>query len=95
MIKEHYNQKWVLLLGARAITIGQHIFYERSGNHISTTLRDHEMEHTRQYKKYGLLGFLVLYCYWYLVWRLKGLPHWEAYEKIPFEVEAREAERRM
>ena len=94
MIKEHYNQKWVHLLKARAVTIGQHIFYERSGNHISTALRNHEMEHTRQYEKCGLIGFLVIYLYWYLVGRLKGLSHWEAYEKIPFEVEAREAERR-
>ena len=94
MVKEHYNQKWVLRLGATAVTIGQHIFYEHGPDDIGFRLRRHELAHTRQYEKYGLIGFLVVYLYWYLVGRLKGLSHWEAYEKIPFEVEAREAERR-
>lgn len=94
MVKEHYKQRWVDLLGSSAVTFGQHIFYWSSEERVRPWLRDHEMEHVKQYKRYGLFGFIVLYCYWYMVGRLRGLSHWEAYEKIPFEVEARKAERR-
>lgn len=94
MIKEHYNQKWVEYLGAGAVTFGNHIFYVQQQERVRPYLRNHEMKHVEQYEKYGLIGFLVVYLYWYLVGRFNGLSHWEAYEKIPFEVEAREAERR-
>jgi hypothetical protein len=94
MVREHYKQRWVDILGVSAVTVGQHIFYWNTEDRVRPWLRDHELVHTRQYKKYGLIGFLVIYFYWYLVGRLEGLSHWEAYEKIPFEVEAREAERR-
>lgn len=92
-VTEHYNSKLPGKLGAIAVTFGYHIFYKMSQEEVSNTLRRHEEAHVMQYIRYGFLGFLMLYFYWYLRGRLKGLSHYKAYYEIPFEVEARKAER--
>lgn len=92
-VTEHYNSKLPGKLGAIAVTFGYHIFYKMSKEEVSNTLRRHEEVHVMQYIRYGFLGFLMLYFYWYLRGRLKGLSHYKAYYEIPFEVEARKAER--
>lgn len=93
MTKEHYNSKLPLIFGAIAITFGNHIFYKMSENEVSNTLRRHEEAHVMQYARYGFFWFLMVYFYWYLRGRLKGLSHIKSYYAIPFEVEARKAER--
>jgi len=48
----------------------------------------HELVHVRQWRQHGFSGFLVRYLGAYLRWRLRRWPHWAAYRRIPFEVEA-------
>jgi hypothetical protein len=89
---EHYNQLWVNSIGACAVTIGSHIYYDADKPYVSNRIRKHEMKHVEQYRKYGVVGFLMLYLMWYLIGRSKGLDHWKAYALIPFELEAKKAE---
>lgn len=92
-VTEHYNSKLPGKLGAIAVTLGYHIFYKMAEEEVSNTLRRHEAKHVEQYKDYGIFCFLVLYFYWYLLGRLQNKTHYKAYYDIPFEVEARKAER--
>lgn len=92
-IKEHYNSKLPRYFGAIAITFGRHIFYTSPKGSAPEWLRRHEQVHVSQYKRYGIFRFLMVYFYWYLRGRLKGLSHYKAYYEIPFEAEARKAER--
>ena len=92
-IKEHYNSKLPRYFGAIAITFGRHIFYTSPKGSTPERLRRHEQTHVAQYKSYGIFSFLMIYFYWYLRGRLSGLSHYKAYYQIPFEVEARKAER--
>lgn len=92
-IKEHYNSKLPRYFGAIAITFGRHIFYTSPKGSAPEWLRRHEHVHVEQYKSYGIFRFLMIYFYWYLRGRLSGLSHYRAYYEIPFEVEARKAER--
>jgi hypothetical protein len=48
----------------------------------------HELEHVRQWREFGVLGFLRRYLGAYVRWRLRGYPHLAAYRRIPFEIEA-------
>jgi hypothetical protein len=48
----------------------------------------HEAEHVAQYRRYGVVGFLVRYGRAYLRWRVRGYGHWAAYRRIPFEASA-------
>jgi uncharacterized protein DUF4157 len=48
----------------------------------------HELYHVRQWHSFGFAGFLVRYLGTYLRCRLRGYPHWAAYRRIPFEIEA-------
>ena len=73
--------------GAAATTIGNVIFI-RADAMADAHLRRHEMEHVRQWREHGVLGFLVRYVGPYLRWRGRGYPHWAAYRRIPFEIEA-------
>ena len=54
----------------------------------------HELEHVRQWREWGFVGFLVRYLGSYLRWRLRRYPHWAAYRRIPFEAEAEWVARR-
>lgn len=58
-------------------------------------LLSHELEHARQYQKYGKWRFRFLYLFSYLKKRLRGLTHTQAYRNIEFEVEARDTESRV
>jgi hypothetical protein len=73
--------------GAKAITIGPVVF-ARPGVMESARLERHELEHVRQWRAYGPIGFLVRYLGAYARWRGRGYPHWGAYRRIPFEIEA-------
>lgn len=95
-VKEIFNHWLPPLLGAEAVTVGNTIYYrkQKSASYPYQWLRNHEMVHVEQYKKYGVYGFLFMYLIYYLVGRLKGKDHWSAYKDIPFEIEARKAEKR-
>ena len=73
--------------GAAAITIGPVVSIRRrsAGNRH---LLAHEAEHVRQYAEHGLVGFGLRYLGEYLGLRLRGWPHWAAYRRLGFEVEA-------
>ena len=73
--------------GAAATTLGPLVLV-RWRFADDAELIDHELEHVRQWRRYGVGGFLVRYLAPYLRWRLRGYSHWAAYRRIPFEVEA-------
>ncbi len=73
--------------GAAAITLGRLIIV-RSRAAGSRRLLAHELVHVEQWRRHGALGFLARYLAAYVRWRLRGYPHWAAYRRIPFEVEA-------
>lgn len=73
--------------GAAAITIGAVISVRRRAAGNERLLR-HELVHVEQWRRFGVLGFLWRYVGAYLGWRLRGHAHWDAYRRIPFEVEA-------
>lgn len=88
-IKEHYNHLIPRLLKTDGVTFGNHIFYAISEQEVSKNLRNHELVHVAQYQSLGVFKFLILYVFEYIVNRLKGLSHYDAYYAISFEVEAR------
>src|SRR5438445_6968504 len=73
--------------GASATTIWSLIFIRPAAIGDDRLLR-HELEHVKQWRQHGVLGFSVRYLRPYLAWRLRGYPHWGAYRRIPFEIEA-------
>jgi hypothetical protein len=79
--------------GASATTIGPVIFI-RADAVDDEHLQRHELEHVRQWRENGVLGFLARYLGPYLRWRGRGYPHWGAYRRIPFEIEAEWTARR-
>jgi hypothetical protein len=80
--------------GAAAITLGR-VVIVRSGHAESPYLLRHELVHVRQWRRYGVFGFLRRYLGAYLVWRFRRKGHRGAYLRIPFEVEADWLARRM
>lgn len=73
--------------GADGITIGSLVIV-REGHAGSAYLLRHEQVHVRQWRRHGVVGFLVRYVGAYLVGRLRGRDHRGAYLHIPLEIEA-------
>lgn len=73
--------------GAAAITLGRLVSVRRGAAGNARLLR-HEAEHVRQWSERGVTGFLARYLGDYAHLRLRGWPHWSAYRRIGFEVEA-------
>ena len=88
-IVNHYESKLPLLFQATAITFGRHIFYSQPKNKILPRLIRHEEHHVEQYRRYGVVRFLFIYLQDYFKLRLNGYDHWDAYNRIPFEIEAK------
>jgi hypothetical protein len=80
--------------GAAATTIGPLILMRGRYADDARLLR-HELQHVRQYREYGLVGFFRRYLLRYARARLAAYPHWAAYRRIPFEVEAEWRARRL
>jgi hypothetical protein len=80
--------------GSSAITLGRFVIV-RAGRADSPYLIRHEVVHVRQWRRYGVFGFLRRYLGAYVVWRLRRKGHRGAYLRIPFEVEADWLARRM
>jgi hypothetical protein len=95
MPKEYYNKKILLKFDIAAITFGQRIFYSMPKKNIPQRLRYHEQEHCNQYRKDGILLFLIKYVCEYIYYRFKGFNNDEAYYHISYEKLARIAERRV
>jgi len=89
---ERRDDHWLLIggpvpPGAAAITIGPVISIRRRAAGRARLVA-HERVHVEQWRRLGVVGFLVRYLGAYLGWRLRGHPHWAAYRRIPLEVEA-------
>lgn len=78
--------------GADAITIRSVVSVRGAAADDQHLLR-HELEHVRQWRRLGVLRFLIRYVGAYVRWRLRGYDHWGAYRRIPLEVEAEWAAR--
>lgn len=79
--------------GIGAMTLGNRIFVdpavlERGGRELTALLK-HEMVHARQWQELGWRRFLSSYVRQYLVGRVTGATHRNAYLAIAAEVEAR------
>lgn len=68
-----------------AITLGFFVF---SRGVVSESTRRHETIHLHQQIETGFLLFYVLYLYYWLKSKVKGIPGDESYMLIPFEKEA-------
>jgi hypothetical protein len=94
---EHRDGYWLLVgwaaPGAAATTIGSVIMVRPQWEHDEHLLR-HELVHVEQWRRYGVVGFLARYLTPYVRARLRGYPHWAAYRRIPFEIEAEWTARR-
>ena len=73
--------------GSAAITIGRVVSVRRRAAESQRLLR-HEHAHVDQWRRLGVVGFLLRYVGAYLRWRARGFGHWAAYRRIPLEVEA-------
>jgi hypothetical protein len=73
--------------GSSAITLGPVISIRRRAADDQRLLR-HELVHVRQWRRLGLVGFLVRYLGAYARWRWHGYSHRAAYRRVPLEVEA-------
>lgn len=80
--------------GAAAWTLGSLVIVRRQ-HAESTHLLAHELEHVRQYRDLGFVGFLRRYLAAYLVLRCRGWGHQAAYRRIPAEVSAEWRARRL
>lgn len=74
--------------GIAAMTIGRYVLVRR-GHERDRALLAHELVHVRQWRELGAIGFAARYLGAYVGNRLRGLDHWNAYEAIPLEMEAR------
>lgn len=74
-----------------AFTIGQTIYCR--DDTPSPRLLAHEAKHCEQYKEHGIIGFLFLYLLHFIKEFLKCGDFKKAYLNIPFEIEARRAEK--
>jgi hypothetical protein len=79
--------------GAAAITLGSLVIV-RSRSAGNPHLLRHELVHVGQWRRFGVVGFLRRYLRGYLRARWSGWPHWAAYRRIPFEIEAEWTARR-
>ncbi len=76
--------------GSSGITIWSLISVRRDVADDRRLLR-HELEHVRQWRQHGPVGFLRRYVGSYLGLRLRGYGHNDAYRRIPLEREAERA----
>lgn len=68
-----------------AITLYPFIIIKDRGNEITI---NHEKIHLAQQRELFVLGFYVLYVYYWMIGKVKGLSNDAAYMNIPFEREA-------
>lgn len=74
--------------GIAAMTLGRFVLICR-GNEHRVGLIAHELVHVEQWRRLGVVRFLVQYLGDYLHGRRAGLDHWAAYRALRLEEEAR------
>ena len=87
-MKIHKNSwlfKLPLLNQYDGIVLGRHAFF---AGEPDKELIDHEMVHQKQMDKHGVFMFYIIYLKDYIKNLIKYRNHWDAYENIPFEIEA-------
>ena len=77
--------------GAQGITLGSLVIVraETVGSPSFARLLRHERVHVRQFRDHGAIRFLTRYVGSYLMSRVQGYDHHNAYRRIPYEIEAR------
>ncbi|MEM8969129.1 MAG: hypothetical protein AAGE93_22115 [Bacteroidota bacterium] len=73
---------------ARAITLFPFVFLTRVKDKTNAQLINHERIHLRQQLELFVIPFYLLYFVEYILRRLKGSDHRQAYRAISFEQEA-------
>ncbi|MGD1892861.1 MAG: hypothetical protein ACFB15_20030 [Cyclobacteriaceae bacterium] len=73
---------------ARAITLFPFIFMKHLSDKTNQRLINHEEIHLRQQLELFIIFFYLLYLVEYLIGRIRGLGHRQAYYNISFEQEA-------
>lgn len=71
------------------MTFGRFVLI-REGHIQDLSLLSHELVHVHQWRELGVIRFLWRYLVPYLAGRFRGMGHWEAYELVPLEIEAKE-----
>ena len=81
-----------LLHGYTGISIWPFVILRDSereiGKEAYTILLNHERIHLRQQIETLIVPFYILYAFFYIRNRIKGLQHFRAYQMIPFERES-------
>lgn len=75
----------IFLKGYIGITLFPFIFVKKS---VTSTTLKHEKVHLKQQKKYFVIGFYIIYLFYYFQNLIKYRKHDLAYYLIPFEKEA-------
>lgn len=78
-------QRLSIFIDIYAITLYPYIFIKDEGN---PTIINHEKIHLEQQKELWLIGFYLLYVWYWLAGKIKGYSNTGAYNTIPFEREA-------
>ena len=77
------------------VTIYPFIFIKYPKEETRQTLINHEKIHIKQQLKWLIIPFFLMYGIEYLIGRIKGMNHDQAYRNISFEKEAYELENKI
>ena len=77
-----------LFIDISGITLYPFIIYRNAKESVKQETHTHELIHIRQQKELWVIGFYVLYVFYWLKNKSKGQSNLAAYANIPFEVEA-------
>ena len=77
-----------IFISIGGITIWPFIIYRYSEEEVSESLTRHETIHIKQQEELFVLGFYILYVYYWLKNLIKYRDSSKAYYEIPFEIEA-------
>ena len=80
---------------ARGITLWPFIFLKYKKDTENRFLINHESIHLKQQAELWVIGFYILYLYYYLRRRYNGHDHITSYRWIPFEREASDNEYKL
>ncbi len=84
--------------GATAWTLGRLVLIRESAladDDAALGLIVHEIVHVGQWHRNGRIRFMYEYVAPYLRERMRGSKHWEAYSRVPAEIEAYEVEHNL
>ena len=85
-------QRLSIFIDIYAITLYPYIFIKDEGNPI---VINHEKIHLEQQRELWLIGFYLLYVWYWFIAKVAGFSNTGAYHTIPFEREAYDKEEDM